>query len=181
VNSKWTQTWTHAGSIKGAERLRSRRGKGQDGHWHAFNSNDSAGIRSDALYAFEGWLNNLITRATLQALGVWDHRQMDLVDRRMTVGGRDLLYKLEHGYHGRALNANGPNTHYRDVCVVEVVGPDFVCDPTDLERQIEGTPLEKGFVYDREIWDKLVERPHRKAQSDRESGVLSLDGGRDNR
>jgi hypothetical protein len=155
--------------------------EGKLGMGYEFNSNDSAGIRSDALYAFEGWLNNLITRATLQALGVWDHRQMDLVDRRMTVGGRDLLYKLEHGYHGRALNANGPNTHYRDVCVVEVVGPDFVCDPTDLERQIEGTPLEKGFVYDREIWDKLVERPHRKAQSDRESGVLSLDGGRDNR
>jgi hypothetical protein len=75
------------------------------------------------------------------------------------VGIDDLLYKLEHGYHGRALNANGPNTHYRDVCVVDVVGPDFTCDLTDPERLIEGTPLEKGFVYDREIWDKLVQGP----------------------
>jgi hypothetical protein len=133
--------------------------EGELGMGYEFNSNDSAGIRSDALYTFEGWLNNLITRATLQALGVWDRRRMDLVDRRMMVGGHDLLYKLEHGYHGRALNANGPNMHYRDVCVVDVVGPDFTCDPTDPERLIEGTPLEKGFVYDREIWDKLVQGP----------------------
>lgn len=81
---------------------------------------------------------------------------MHLVDRRMMVDGRDLLYKLEHGYHGRALNANGPNTHYRDVCVVDVVGPDFACDSTDPGRLMEGTPLEKGFVYDQEIWDKLA-------------------------
>ena len=128
--------------------------EGELGMGYEFNSDDSAGIRSDALYTFEGWLNNLITRATLQALGAWDHRQMRLVERRMMVGGRDLLYKLEHGYHGRALNANGPNTHYRNVCVVDVVGPDFECDPTD--PMIEGTPLEKGFAYDREIWDKLV-------------------------
>jgi hypothetical protein len=130
--------------------------EGELGMGYEFNSDDSAGIRSDALYTFEGWLNNLITRATLQALGVWDRRRMRLVDRRMMVGGRDLLYKLEHGYHGRALNANGPNTHYRDVCVVDVVGPDFACDPADPQRLIEGTPLEKGYVYDREIWDKLA-------------------------
>jgi hypothetical protein len=89
--------------------------EGELGMGYEFNSDDSAGIRSDALYTFEGWLNNLIARATLQALGVWDHRQMDTVDRRMMVGGRDLPYKLQHGYHRRALNANGPNTHYRDV------------------------------------------------------------------
>jgi hypothetical protein len=132
--------------------------EGELGMGYEFNSDDSAGIRSDALYTFEGWLNNLITRASLEALGVWDRRQMRLVERRMIVGGRDLLYKLEHGYHGRALNANGPNTHYRNVCVVDVVGPEFLCDPTD--PLIEGTPVEKGFVYDREIWDKLIkERP----------------------
>ena len=128
--------------------------EGELGMGYEFNSNDSAGIRSDALYTFEGWLNNLTTRASLQALGVWDRRKMRLVERRMTVGGRDLLYKLEHGYHGRALNANGPSTHYRKVCVVDVVGPDFVCDPMD--PFIEGTPVEKGFAYNQEIWDKLV-------------------------
>ena len=130
--------------------------EGQLGMGYEFNSNDSVGIRSDALYTFEGWLNNLTTRATLQALGVWDRRQMRLVERRMMVGVRDLLYKLEHGYHGRALNANGPNTHYRNVCVVDVVGPEFVCDPMD--PLIEGTPIEKGFVYDQKIWDKFVGR-----------------------
>jgi hypothetical protein len=131
--------------------------EGELGMAYEFNSTDSAGIRSDALYSFEGWLNNLITRATLQALGVWDPLRMRDVDRRMTVGGLDLLYKLEHGYHGRALNANGPNTHYRDVCVVDVVGPVFACDPTDPMHKIEGSPLEKGYVYDREIWDKLAD------------------------
>jgi hypothetical protein len=155
--------------------------EGELGMGYEFNSDDSAGIRSDALYTFEGWLNNVITRATLRALGVWDHRQMHLVDRRMMVGGRDLLYKLEHGYHGRALNANGPNTHYRDICVVDVVGPDFVCDPTDPERKIEGTPLEKGYVYVREIWDKLVQGPRQKAPSHRENGVPGLNGERDRR
>jgi len=155
--------------------------EGELGMGYEFNSDDSAGTRSDALYTFEGWLNNVITRTTLQALGVWDHRQMHLVDLRMMVGGRDLLYKLEHGYHGRALNANGPNTHYRDICVVDVVGPDFACDPTDPERKIEGTPLEKGFVYDREIWDKLVQGSRQKAQGHRESGVPGFDGERDHR
>jgi hypothetical protein len=130
--------------------------EGELGMGYEFNSDDSAGIRSDALYTFEGWLNNLTTRVTLQALGVWDHWQMRLVERRMTVGVRDLLYKLDHGYHGRALNANGPNTHYRDICVVAVSGPDLACDPTDPQRLIEGTPLEKGFIYDREIWEKLI-------------------------
>ena len=140
--------------------------EGQLGMGYEFNSNDSAGIRSDALYTFEGWLNNLTTRATLQALGVWDRRQMRLVERRMMVGVRDLLYKLEHGYHGRALNANGPNTHYRNVCVVDVVGPEFVCDPMD--PLIEGTPIEKGFVYDQEIWDKFVGRNSMKSQAARQ-------------
>ena len=85
--------------------------EGELGMPYEFNSTDSSGIRSEALYSFERWLNNLITRATLQALGVWDPVQMSDMDRRMTVGGLDLLYKLEHGYHGRALNANGPNMH----------------------------------------------------------------------
>ena len=99
--------------------------EGELGMGYELNSNDSAGIRSDALYSFEGWLNNLTTRASLQALGVWDRRRMRLVERRMAVGVRDLLYKLEHGYHGRALNANGPNTHYRNVCVVDVAGSEL--------------------------------------------------------
>jgi hypothetical protein len=131
--------------------------EGELGMGYEFNSNDSAGIRSDALYSFEGLLNNLTTCASLQALGVWDRRQMRLVERRMMVGVRDLLYKLDHGYHGRALNANGPNTHYRNVCVVDVAGPEFVCDPMD--PLIEGTPVEKGFAYDREVWDKFVKGP----------------------
>src|ERR1700731_1445844 len=42
--------------------------------------------------------------------------------------------------------------------------------PTDPERLIEGTPLEKGYVYDREIWDKLGQGPRQQAQSHRESG-----------
>lgn len=128
--------------------------KGELGMPYEFNSNDSSGIRSDALYSFEGWVNNVITRASLQALGVWDPVLMSDVDIRMVVGGTDLIYKLEHGYHGRALNANGPNTHYRDVCVLPAVGPQFSCDPTDASK-IEGTPLQKGYVYDREIWNKL--------------------------
>jgi hypothetical protein len=123
---------------------------------YEFNASDSSGIRSDALYSFEGWVNNLITRATLQALGVWDPVLMSEVDRRMMVGGTDLIYKLEHGYHGRALNANGPNTHYRDVCVLPAAGLQLTCDPTDVSK-IEGTPLQKGYVYDREIWDKLAD------------------------
>jgi hypothetical protein len=68
---------------------------------------------------------------------------MRLVEHRMTVDGSDLLYKLLYGYHRRALNANGAGTHYRDVCLMNVVGPEFVCDPSD--PMIEGPPLEKGF------------------------------------
>jgi hypothetical protein len=45
------------------------------------------------------------------------------------------------------LNANGPNTHYRDICVVDIVDPDFPRIRSGRSRE----PLEKGFVYDREI------------------------------
>ena len=126
---------------------------------YEFNSTDSSGIRSDALYSFEGWLNNVIARATLKALGVWRPLRMLDVDSRMAVGGSDLLYKLAHGYHGRALNANGPGTHYRNVCVLNAVGPEYSCDSTDPENLIEGTPLQKGYIYDQELWDRFIWLP----------------------
>jgi hypothetical protein len=79
-----------------------------------------------------------------------------MLDFRIAVGGSDLRYKLAHGYHGRALNANGPGTHYRDVCVLNVVGPQYLCDSTDPDNMIEGTPLQKGYIYDQELWDRFI-------------------------
>jgi len=56
---------------------------------------------------------------------------------------RCLPNVVGHRLHWRALNVNRPGPHYRNVSVVNVVGPEFVCDPTD--PMIEGPPLEKGF------------------------------------
>ena len=59
---------------------------------------------------------------------------------------RCLPNVVGHRLHWRALNVNRPGPHYRNVSVVNVVGPEFVCDPTD--PMIEGA-ASRVFVHDR--------------------------------
>jgi hypothetical protein len=76
---------------------------GQTGMCHEFASTDSGGVRSDALYSYEGWMNSLVTRASMKALSVWGGTHQSTVESRMNVGSSDLIYKLTQGYHGSYL------------------------------------------------------------------------------
>src|SRR5689334_19655216 len=42
--------------------------QGQQGMEHEFNTSDSDGCRSDALYAYEGWMNSISPRTTITLL-----------------------------------------------------------------------------------------------------------------
>ena len=76
---------------------------GQRGMCLEFNSTDSSGLRSDAQYCLEGWMNNLITRATLKRLGKWGGSRAAEIEKLMMVGTIDLMYKLSKGYLGISL------------------------------------------------------------------------------
>ncbi len=75
--------------------------EGQMGMEREFDSRDGRGLRSDALYAYEGFMNSLTTRTSLFVLGAWGcgQAQSSIVNLE-SVGMGDLVYKLQHGYDG---------------------------------------------------------------------------------
>lgn len=75
--------------------------EGQFGMMAEFNSGDANGVRSDAHYCWDGLMNSLPTRATLQALGVWPAvaESQDIADR-MNVGVNDFEFKVTEVYQG---------------------------------------------------------------------------------
>jgi hypothetical protein len=97
---------------------------------HEFNSTDSSGLRSSALYVFEGWMNVTGARVAMEVLGDF-HLSAASTETQYHVGTLDLKYKLDHGYVGQALN--------QDLLLVDDHG-----DPSG-----DG-PNDKGFLYD---WD----------------------------
>lgn len=72
----------------------------QAGMCYEFRTQDASGCRSSAGYCFDGWMNNVLTLATLQAFGLLpDEKEFNDIKRRISVGSADLIYKLRHGYH----------------------------------------------------------------------------------
>ena len=76
---------------------------GQRGMCLEFQTTDSKGLRSEAAYVYDGWMNNLITRATLKRLGKWGGARVAVIEKLMMVGTTDLLYKVSMGYLGVSL------------------------------------------------------------------------------
>lgn len=97
---------------------------------HEFNSTDSSGLRSSALYTFEGWMNVTGSRVAMMTLGTFNLATAS-TERQFHIGTLDLKYKLDHGYISQALNQN--------LLLVDDHG-----DPST-----DG-PNVKGFLYD---WD----------------------------
>jgi fibronectin type 3 domain-containing protein len=79
--------------------------QGKLGMGREFNSTDSQGLRSSALYTFEGWMNVTGDRLAMTALGSFSCSAATSV-ARYNVGSVDLIYKLHHGYISHALNQN---------------------------------------------------------------------------
>jgi hypothetical protein len=71
-----------------------------------FDSRDDSGLRSSALYVFEGWMNVTASRVVLSVLGHFSCASAPAA-ARYEVGSEDLIYKLAHGYISYALNQDG--------------------------------------------------------------------------
>lgn len=110
--------------------------QGLAGMGHEFDSTDSGGLRSSALYVFEGWMNVTGTRAALTALGVFSCAVASSA-ARYQVGTLDLIYKLHHGYVSFAASQSG--------VLVDDHG-----DPSS-----DG-PNAKGYQLDLDAYDVLI-------------------------
>lgn len=75
--------------------------EGQMGMCHEFETTDWDGLRTSAIYAYEGVMIDLCTASTLKVLGEWPNdRGGAVIERRMSVGMADLLFKAREGYRG---------------------------------------------------------------------------------
>jgi hypothetical protein len=78
--------------------------EGKPGMCYEFRAQDASGCRSSASYGYEGWMNHVLTLATMQAFNLLPekgHSEFDSLVERTKTGTSDLFYKLEHGYHAR--------------------------------------------------------------------------------
>ena len=104
-----------------------------------FDSTDADGLRSSALYVYEGWMNVTGSRVALTALG--DFACADVpAAAKYDVGSQDLIYKLNHGYISYAQSQDG--------ILVDDIG-----DPAS-----DG-PVSKGWAYDIDAYNALVAPP----------------------
>jgi hypothetical protein len=110
--------------------------QGKFGMGHEFNSTDSQGLRSSALYTFEGWMNVTGNRVAMSTLGNFSCTAATSA-ARYNVGSLDLIYKLHHGYISHALNQS-------DILVDDHGDP-----ATD-------GPNVKGYQYDLDAYNVLV-------------------------
>jgi hypothetical protein len=108
--------------------------QGQMGMEHEFNSSDGSGPRSDALYAYEGFMNSLTTRTSMFVLGAWScGRTQTAIIQTESVGIGDLVYKLQHGYDGVSTRAKG----------VQLVNE---------STPASDGPSSKGYQFDKDNW-----------------------------
>ncbi|MBO0838128.1 MAG: hypothetical protein J2P28_21795, partial [Actinobacteria bacterium] len=108
--------------------------QGEMGMEREFDSTDSSGLRSDALYAYEGFMNSLTTRTTMFALGDWGcgTTQTGIV-KLESVGVGDLLYKLQHGY-------DSVSTRVKRASLV------------NQDTPASDGPSAKGYQFDQDNW-----------------------------
>jgi hypothetical protein len=80
--------------------------QGQFGMGHEFDSTDSGGLRSSALYVYEGWMNVTANRVAMSDLGTFSCTAASSA-AQYKVGTLDLIYKLNHGYTSYAQSQDG--------------------------------------------------------------------------
>lgn len=98
---------------------------------YEFLTDDAYGVRSSLSYVWDGLRNNIITRATIYALGYWGSgSDRDTLASRMDVGMEDFLYKCAHGYTGYKNGAT--------------------------ESSVTYSGYGGGFEYLRQVWYKVV-------------------------
>ena len=80
--------------------------QGQLGMGKEFDATDSGGLRSSALYVFEGWMNVTGSRVAMTATGAFQCASATSA-AQYKVGTEDLVYKLNHGYVSYAQSQDG--------------------------------------------------------------------------
>jgi hypothetical protein len=110
--------------------------QGKTGMGKEFDSTDSQGLRSSALYVFEGWMNVTGSRLAMTALGNYSCSAASAA-APYQVGSLDLIYKLHHGYVSYALNQSG------------ILVDDNGSPSTD-------GPNVKGYQYDLDSYSNVV-------------------------
>ena len=80
--------------------------QGQLGMGKEFDASDSGGLRSSALYVYEGWMNVTGSRVALTATGAFQCAAATSA-AQYKVGTADLTYKLDHGYLSYAASQSG--------------------------------------------------------------------------
>jgi Cellulose binding domain len=103
---------------------------------HEFDSTDADGLRSSALYVYEGWMNVTGSRVALTALGAFDCASAPAA-AQYDVGSQDLIYKLNHGYISYAQSQDG-----------------ILVD--DIEDPASDGPVAKGWAYDIDAYNALA-------------------------
>jgi hypothetical protein len=103
---------------------------------HEFDSTDSSGLRSSALYVYEGWMNVTGSRVAMTALGSFSCAAATAASQ-YDVGSQDLIYKLHHGYISYALSQSG-----------------ILVD--DAGHPASDGPVAKGYAYDLDAYNALA-------------------------
>jgi hypothetical protein len=115
---------------------------GQPGEILEFNSSDSSGPRSDALYAYEAASHAIYGAALLKAFNQWN--PTGTVPTYLHNGVTDLIYKIENGY-----NSCG----YTGVRVVDPSHPAAVDYPGEVGTD---SPNSKGYPLEKAIWTEYL-------------------------
>jgi hypothetical protein len=110
--------------------------QGQLGMGHEFDTTDSGGLRSSALYVYEGWMNVTGSRVAMSAIGDFSCSAATSA-AQYNVGTLDLIYKLNHGYTSYAQSQDG-----------ELVN--------DSGQPASDGPVAKGWVYDDDAYNADV-------------------------
>ncbi|HWG27162.1 cellulose binding domain-containing protein [Actinospica sp.] len=80
--------------------------QGKTGMGKEFDASDSGGLRSSALYVYEGWMNVTGSRVAMTATGAFSCSSATSAPQ-YKVGTADLIYKLDHGYISYAASQTG--------------------------------------------------------------------------
>ena len=136
--ASWRVTATYAGpsNCNGAGAVQTNDPvQGQNYMDDEFNTTDSSGCRSSALYAYEEAMNLVTSRASIVALGHYGAGPGN-TSTIMNVGMHDLIWKLEVGYYSQALG----QSHLL---------------VTETQPASDG-PSSKGYFYIKDIWNTYV-------------------------
>jgi hypothetical protein len=113
--------------------------RGEWGMVQELNHTDGSGPRSDLLYAYETWMNALPNALTVKLTGHWGQDEWAAeADRRLRVGGLDLIYKMTQGYESFSNGATRVIRHDTNSA-----------NPRD-------TPDSKGYLYLRALFEAFI-------------------------